>query len=256
MYRKARRYNSEPRRTQKTGWNALASWYVGWAGSGSKFHKKFGIPQVVSHLHLSRGMTFLDVGCGVGALYEAVKAKKVDYIGIDKSERMIQQAKKQFGDTESFYVADAANKTGIQLPRQVEGKFDRAAFLFSIQDIDDEKVAIKNVSKLLRSKGELVIFMLHPSFRIPRMSGWGKDPKRKVTFRRVDLYKTRKVIPLPQKTGQGNVTSFFYHSPFEDYLNALAQSGLMLLETEAVYSTDKPPEGEFPHFLVLRAKKV
>ena len=169
---------------------------------------------------------------------------------------MIQQARKIHNDKKSFCIVDATKTTGINLPSESTINFDRAAFLFSVQDIDNAEIAIKNVADILKPKGEMVIFMLHPMFRVPRMSGWGEDHKRKIKFRRMDIYKTTKVIPLPQKTSVGNVTSFFYHRPLDYYINSLMQAGLLLIEMKEVYSTDKPPESEFPHFLLLRAKKI
>ncbi len=251
------RFSREPRKTAKTGWNELASWYTGWAGSGSKFHKKFGIPQVMDFINISPGVRVLDIGCGVGALREAVEQKKGLYVGIDKSMRMIQEAKRKSRGNARFYVADAVSKNGIVLSNDNNAqKFDRAVFLFSIQDMDNETAAFKNVSDLLVQNGEMVIFMLHPIFRIPRMTGWGTDIMRKLTYRRIDIYRTTTTIPLPQYTERGYVTSFFYHRPLEKYIRSLSVAGFTLTNMAEIYSSDQKPESEFPHFLVIKAKKL
>jgi ubiquinone/menaquinone biosynthesis C-methylase UbiE len=128
--------------------------------------------------------------------------------------------------------------------------------MFSIQDIDNHRDAIKNAAKLLKPKGELVIFMIHPAFRIPRQSGWGTDAARKLTYRRMDRYKTEVTIPLPQRTGEHQVTSFFYHRPLQSYADALKDAGFVIADLKEVYSSTKENETEFPHFMLIRAAKV
>lgn len=247
----------EPRRTQKTGWNELTGWYAGWAKGGHDFHKHFAFPAISQALELKKGMRVIDIGSGTGALRELVQKSGAEYVGVDKSPSMIREAQKFAGKDGQFFVSDVTRPGGIALPHAVmQGKFDRAVFLFSIQDMDNAKVAIENAAKLIKQDGSVTIFMLHPAFRIPRMSGWGKDPGRKLTYRRVDKYKTEVTIPLPQNTGDGSVTSFFYHRPLQSYMDAITDAGLAVDMYKEIYSLTKGDESEFPHFLLLRARNV
>jgi ubiquinone/menaquinone biosynthesis C-methylase UbiE len=228
----------------------MAPWYAGWAGQGSNFHKQFAIPEILKVLDLKRGMRLVELGCGIGALRDAVEKAGVEYVGVDKSPSMIREAKKKGGKAH-FYVSDVAMPGGIAIPEKE--KFDRVVCMFSIQDIDNHREAIQNAAKLLKPGGELVIFMLHPAFRIPRQSGWGKDEGRKLTYRRVDRYKTDVTIPLPQRTGEHQVTSFFYHRPLGSYSLALKDAGFSIRDLKEIYSAPSGPESEFPHFLLIRA---
>lgn len=241
----------DERRTAKTGWDEMAPWYAGWAGGGSAFHKQFAIPAVLGALELTRGMRVIDLGCGVGALRSAVEKVGGEYVGVDKSPSMIREAKKVGGHAR-FFVSDVAKPGGIAIPEKE--KFDRAVCMFSIQDIDNHREAIKNAAKLLKPGGALVVFMVHPAFRIPRQSGWGKDEGRKLTYRRVDRYKSEITIPLQQRTGDAQVTSFFYHRPLESYARALFDAGCVIQDLKEIYSSTKGAETEFPHFLLIRAK--
>lgn len=240
----------DERRTAKTGWDEMAPWYAGWAGSGSNFHKQYAIPELLKVLELKRGMRVVELGCGLGALREPVEKVGAVYVGVDKSPSMIREAKKH--GKGHFYVSDVAKPGGVAIPEKE--KFDRAVFMFSIQDIDNHRDAIKNAALLLKPGGELAIFMVHPAFRIPRQSGWGKDPNRKLTFRRVDRYKSEITIPLPQRTGQSQVTSFFYHRPLSSYALALKDAGFVIKDLKEVYSSTTGHESEFPHFLLIHAK--
>ena len=241
----------EARRTAKTGWDEMAPWYAGWAGSGSNFHKHYAIPEILKALVLKNGMRVVELGCGLGALREAVEKAGATYVGVDKSPGMIREAKGK-GGRAHFYVSDVAKPGGVAIPEKE--KFDRAVFMFSIQDVDNHRDALKNAALLLKPGGELVLFMVHPAFRIPRQSGWGTDAGRKLTFRRVDRYKTEVTIPLPQRTGRGEVTSFFYHRPLGSYTLALKDAGFVIKDIKEGYSSTKGFESEFPHFLLIHAK--
>ncbi len=247
----------EARRTEKTGWDEMAPWYSGWAGAGHIFHKTVAFPALVPLLNLKRGMRVVDLACGFGVLRDVVEKVGAEYVGIDKSPTMIRKAKEDALKVRSgahFYISDVALPGGIKIP---EAKpFDRAVFIFSIQDIDNLKDAVKNATKFLNANGELLIFMVHPAFRIPRQSGWGKDEGRKLTYRRVDRYKSEVTIPLPQRTGgETQVTSFFYHRPLQSYADALKESGMLIAEIKEVYTGTKNMETEFPHFMIIRAVK-
>lgn len=79
------------------------------------------------------------------------------------------------------------------------------------------------VLPLLADAGRVVIVMTHPCFRIPRVTGWGTDPNRKLVFRRVDGYLTAKRIPI-RLHGRSDSQTVSYHRPLQEYVAALARS--------------------------------
>ena len=79
------------------------------------------------------------------------------------------------------------------------------SFLLSVQDMDPLEAVIGEAARALRPGGRLVLFMVHPCFRVPRQSGWGYDPARKLPVRRIDRYLTRWPCPWarrPRTTGR------------------------------------------------------
>lgn len=239
----------------KSNWNQLASWYDQMVGKkGHMYHKEYGIPKVMSLLELKKGETILDIGCGSGALSEQVKNRGCGYFGLDASEKMIKNAIKNHSGDGRFIVGDAANLLNINELNFM--KFDSAVFLFSIQDMDPLDKIIKYTAELLKKNGKVVIFMLHPAFRIPRQSGWGEDTNRKLIYRRIDRYMTRQTIPLNTniKVHGKYVTSYFYHRPIQNYFFELYQNGFVVDKFMEI-SEDKKGFTEFPLFLILRAIK-
>ena len=62
-----------------------------------------------------------------------------------------------------------------------------------------------------------------PAPGVPRTTGWGTDPNRKLVFRRVDGYLTAKRIPI-RLHGRSDSRTVSYHRPLQEYVAALARS--------------------------------
>lgn len=239
----------------KSNWNKLASWYDQMVGKkGHIYHKTYAIPTVLKLLELQKGQTILDIGCGTGALSKQVKNRGCGYFGIDSSPKMIKNAIKNHSKDGKFIVGSADELLNIKEINYI--KFDSAVFLFSIQDMDPLDKIIKDTAKLLKKNGKLIIFMLHPAFRIPRQSGWGEDKNRRLMFRRVDRYLSKQTIPLNTniKDKGKSITSYFYHRPIQEYFYQLGINDF-IIDRFIEIKEDKKGFEEFPLFLALRAYK-
>ena len=234
----------------------MATWYGGMTGkSGHKYHQDYALPVVLDLLNIKKEEKILDVGCGQGVLYPHVKKSGGVYYGIDISEKMIQMAKKKFPNNNRFYAESADSINNInELKTTI---FDSVVFMLSIQDMDPLDKIISTVAKKLKSSGRLIIFMLHPAFRIPRQSGWGEDKKRKLIYRRVDRYLTENTVPLNTKIKHKgkSVTSYFYHRPLQKYFSEFEKNNL-LVSTLLEIPEKKRGYEEFPTFLAIRAIKT
>jgi ubiquinone/menaquinone biosynthesis C-methylase UbiE len=117
----------------------------------------------------------LDIGCGNGRLYEAIKDKNVEYVGIDNSEELINLAKKKFGIMNEelvierqkadssfiihnssflFVVADA-----LEIPFKDE-EFNNVFMMAVLPHIPSQKLqlqALENVYRVLKKDGYLFI---------------------------------------------------------------------------------------------------
>lgn len=246
-------------------WDAVANWYIGWAGAeGSRHHRELAIPAAMKLLALGPGERLLDIGCGAGALAPSVIAAGAHYSGIDKSRRLIAHGRRHHGNEVPLLVGDAARLASSSSLRR-EG-FDAASFLLSLQDIDPLEAALASARWALRPGGRLVILMTHPCFRIPRQSGWGWDEARGLRYRRMDRYLTPLDIPMQEygrKGSRGRGTTRSYHRPLQSYVSALADAGFVIDALNEIPAPLPPGETralrlsseEFPLFLAIRALK-
>lgn len=240
---------------KNTSWENVAYWYDGWVGKeGSYYHQKIAIPRTLELLNLQPNEFLLDVGSGTGTLAPHVLKASCYYIGIDLSPSFVRQAKHYHSAKAKFLEGDARHLQKL-FPHQ---EFDAAVFLLSLQDMEPLDSVLENVSSVLNPNGRLVLFMIHPCFRIPRQSGWGFDEKRKLHYRRVDRYLSPLTVPM--KSYRGSVTRS-YHRPLQDYVQALLKAGFQLDAWEEIADSGLKPNGQknpnedIPLFLALRAIK-
>lgn len=245
------------------GWDPVADWYAGWAGGrGSEHHRRVAIPAVLDLLEARRGERILDVGCGPAALAPHVSGVGARYSGIDLSRKLIAVARRDHGGHGRFAVGDATDP-GV-LRRLGWGPFHAAVFLLSIQDIDPLPAALRVVAAGLRPGGRLAILMTHPCFRVPRQSGWGWDPGRKLRFRRVDSYLTPNAAPMKRYGSGGRGATRSHHRPLQQYMEALADAGFLVERLRELTGPEGGGSGrlaraerrahrEIPLFLGIRA---
>lgn len=238
-----------------SSWEAVASWYNGWVGKhGSHYHRKVAVPTTMELLSPTSNDRVLDLGAGSGVLAPHVAQAGAAYVGVELSPSLIKLARRYHGEHGQFIQGDVRHLS--QLRGLQPESFQAAAFLLSIQDMDPLDEVVRAAGWALAPGARLVIFMVHPCFRMPRQSGWGYDPQRKLNYRRVDRYLSPTAVPM--KAHDRGVTKS-YHRPLERYVQALVAAGFRL--DRLLELPDSPLPGrrdenpEIPLFLALRGVK-
>ena len=251
-----RKPSNHPRRPAQTSWEDVATWYNGWVGKrGSHYHRKVALPTVMELLELRPKDKVLDIGAGSGVLAPHVARAGGRYVGIDLSPSLVKLARRYHGDKGSFIRGDARQ---LSVYKSLRDPFDAAVFLLSLQDMQPLHEVLSAASEALKPEGRLVIFMVHPCFRVPRQSGWGWDRRRKLSYRRVDRYLSPLSVPM-RAHARGTTRSF--HRPLGDYVAALSAAGLGLetlleLPDEPIHTKRAAAHNpDIPLFLALRASK-
>jgi SAM-dependent methyltransferase len=243
----------------------LATWYNGWVGEGgSEYHRELAVPAVMRLLDPRAGEAILDVGCGQGVLAPFVSRAGAQYVGVDASPRLLELARKTHGRDGKYLLGDARQLPGMRELQQ--SSYDGVVFLLSLQDMDPLETVVAGAAWAVCPGGRVVLLLTHPSFRVPRQSGWGWDEGRKLVYRRVDRYLTPLPVPMNSPGGKatGTVTRSF-HRPISAYVNALAYHGLWVDRMEELPAhklststgsrhAEELARKEIPLFLAVRAR--
>jgi 2-polyprenyl-3-methyl-5-hydroxy-6-metoxy-1,4-benzoquinol methylase len=104
--------------------------------------------------NIKEGASILDVGCGNGRLIEAFENKKINYIGIDQNEKLIELAKKQKPGYK-FAVGDLC-----KLGRIAEYDFDYLISIAVLHHLPGKRLrveALKQCRNKINADGEIFI---------------------------------------------------------------------------------------------------
>jgi len=190
--------------------------------------------------YLVPGEKVLDLGCGNGRFYEVMKdynpptassrslreraPKKVDYIGVDISEKLIKIAKEKYPKVK-FLVADALN---LPFPNNYFDKVYAIAFFHHIPSKEYRLKVLKEIKRVL-NKNRLLI-----------LTAWNlwKNRKARVLFFRYSFLKLIgwskldfKDIFYPWKNPKGEVvTKRYFHLFNEKELGAMLKKAGFTVE--------------------------
>lgn len=249
-----------------TSWNEVSKWYDALVGEkGSDYHENVIIPNTLKLLAPSQQEKIIDIACGQGVFTRRLAEKALEVWGIDASEKLIKIAKERSQNKpgQKYMVLNAEKLLGIE-----NNYFDSATSIMAFQNIENADIAIKEASRVLKTGGKFVFVISHPCFRIPRQSGWGFDEKRKLQYRRLDIYLSELKIPIQMHPGYNpGVVTWTFHRPISSYMSYLNSAGFAVSHLEEWVSHRKNNPGknqkaenkardEFPLFMAVKAVKV
>ena len=253
-----------PRAAAATSWENVAEWYGTHLSAPGTYQSEVVWPGALRMLGVGPGKTFLDVACGEGSFANLVVKQGGAVVGIDAAPTLIRQAQNKHIRNAEFLVGDATNADRNLRDR----KFDGAALVLALQNINDMPAVFAGVSRMLNKNAPFVIVLNHPAFRIPRQSAWGFEDERKMMYRRIDSYMSENAIPMQMHPGDAptiNTTSF--HRPISSYITALSAAGFAVDAMEEWISHKESTSGprakaenrirrEVPMFLAIRGRKM
>jgi len=126
-----------------------------------KFLKELEINSILKYIP-NQTKKVIDIGCGNGfSTWQFAKDRRVDIIGLDYSEKMIEQAKKNIKKQNKlkgkidFVVGSVLNLSNFQKSSFDIVISDRC--LINLISLNDQKIAIKEINRILKKKGKYIM---------------------------------------------------------------------------------------------------
>lgn len=229
-------------------WSRIAAEWTAWARAPN--HDAFWAYRASLVAFIGQGVgDALDVGCGEGRVSRVLKDCGYRVTAVDPVEQLISAAE-QAGSADAYKIAAAAD-----LPFK-NCSFDLAVAYNVLMDVDDVPAALKEVRRVLRPSGTLVISIVHPFADRGRFAG----PQANAPFVLQKSYFGRERFEGTEVRNGLQMHFAGWSQPLESYMAALESAELAVTSLrEPVPDTgDKGSHMErwnkVPLFLWLKAR--
>lgn len=244
-----------------TSWHESAEWYQALLAEGAgTYQTDILLPNLMRLVAPATGMKILDLGCGTGFFARAFANAGAEVTGVDNGADMIRLAKEASKDVK-YFQGSADN-----LSKFKDASFDTVAIVLAIQNMENLSGVINECARVLKVGGSLHVVLNHPTFRIPKMSGWEWNRDRSVQFRRIDAYLSESKQQIQMHPGAApDAYTVSFHRPLQTYVKILGKANFGVTRLEEWISNRPGPKGrtfdaleqsrkEIPLFLFLEAK--
>ncbi len=208
-------------------WETHAGWWQDGFTDGADAEYVEQILPLARELLAGRARV-LDIGCGEGQLSRLLADDGARVIGIDPTRAQLVVAQQRGGAPE--YARGMAQALPVRA-----ASFDAAVACLVFEHIPDHRPAIAEIARALVPGGRFVLFLNHPLLQTPG-SGWIIDHILDEEYWRVGPYLDVDVVMEELAPG---VTLPFVHRPLSQYVNAMAEAGLVTVRMEE----PAPPPG-------------
>ena len=133
----------------------------------SAYNALYDRPAVLHLLGDVAGLRVLDAGCGPGFYAAELVARGAEVVGFDASPDMVRLAERRVGPGGTFRAHDL----GRPLDWLDDEVFDAALLALVIHHVDDRLGALRELYRVLRPGGVLVVSTHHPTSDWIRLGG-------------------------------------------------------------------------------------
>jgi SAM-dependent methyltransferase len=196
----------------------------------------------------------VDVGTGEGQVARLATRLGADLVvGVDPTRAQLSVAAARAGGP--HYLRASAE----QLPF-ADASFDAAVACLVFEHLPDHRLPIAEIARVLEPGGRFAFFLNHPLLQAPN-SGWVIDHILEEQYWRIGPYLP---VDVTMEELAPGVVLPFVHRPLSQYVNAMAEHGLLIERMEE----PAPPDGflakadeyraasTIPRLLLLLARKL
>lgn len=244
--------------TSTRSWDAIADDWIAHADTND-YRNVFLMPRMLRMLGDVRNKAVLDLGCGEGGYARELSRRGARVTAVDGSARLIEAAR-QRARAEAVDLACVVANANALAGLEPEA-FDIVAAAMSLMDVEDYDGAIREVHRVVRRGGELLMSITHPCFSAP-VSRWLRGPAGQRECFAVDRYFERAVWE-DRITAAFRLPVLRRHRTLEDYMASPLEQGFLLREfCEPSVTEEELKRSErfrvlerIPYFLFLRWQK-
>ncbi len=154
----------------KTAWDKASKAWVDFVRTG-KDYTRGGLnnPAAFDLIGKVESLAVLDLACGEGYNTRILASKGAKVTGVDFSKKMIEYARAEDENGKlgiQYYVLDAACLKELE-----DSYFDLVTCFMSLQDVENYRNAVSEVSRVLKLMGRFVFSIPHPCFERILLNG-------------------------------------------------------------------------------------
>ncbi len=249
---------------KKTSWGGVSDWYDKLVESDDSYQTKVIRPNILRFTGKVENLAVLDLACGQGYFSRLFKEAGAQVMGVDISKELISYAIQKSGTRGIEYHISPAHR----LPFIKSNSLDVVVSVLAFQNIENLPDVMKELARVLKDDGRIILVLNHPAFRIPQTSDWGFDEKKQTQYRREDAYLSEKTISIEMHPGKkGSETTVSFHRPLQYFFKMFNKYGFAVTRLEEWISHKASQPGprqkaedkarkEFPMFMALEIRKA
>jgi SAM-dependent methyltransferase len=225
------------------GWESSAQAWIESMGEGGErgdWGRQHVLdPVMMARVGQGRFASALDVGCGEGRFCRMLEAAGVRATGIDPTRQLLELAGAR--DPSGDYRLGRAEQLDF-----ADASFDLAVSYITLVDIADFRAAIREIARVLRPGGSLLMANLTGFTSACCDQGWVRGANGEYLHYPVDNY----LREYPLWVEWSGIRIQNWHRPLAAYMTALLEAGLIL----KFFAEPGPVSGEPLH--QERARRV
>lgn len=265
----------QQQRSSSTSWGGVAEWYDEYLQDENTYQAKVIVPnlmRILAVIDMSSTSKVLEIGCGQGyflkTILDNVKHNSLPHLqGIDISSKLLDIAHKDLG-TGVLLTHTEASKLGHIKDKSIDQIFS----VLALQNMSDLDSVVKEVKRVMTVKGQFVVVINHPAFRVPKQSDWHTSLERNAQGRVVYTYMSDKKFAIDMHPGHSAAgakvqETYSFHHPLQYYAKTFAKYGLCISRIEEWISHKISEDGpkkrmedesrkEIPMFMCLEIKNL
>ena len=215
------------------GWDLSAQPWIESMGDRGDWGREHVLdPVMLARLAAGRYQRALDVGCGEGRFCRMLKSAGVTATGIDPTVQLLDVARQR--DPTGDYRIGVAERLEFE-----SESFDLVVSYVTLVDIVDFRTAIREMARVLKPGGSLLVANLTGFASAGAAQGWVRDEDGRRLHFPVDRY----LEEYPFWLEWSGVRIENWHRPLAAYMTAFLENGLQL----RFFAEPEPISGDASH---------